>query len=119
MPRSKILIVFFVASFVISGMAEAVLATDAADTASFIHVFVIAVTCFAWCRADVMERNIPAPVGSAILCGVLPALGVPLHFFRTRNFRSALIATLKAIGVFVVSILLYALTLYVGEYILA
>ena len=119
MSRSQLLIICFVASFAISGIIESIVRGKAADSVGLIHVFVIAVICFAWCKADVAERNIPAPFGSAILCGVLPVVGVPAHFFRTRQFRSALIATVKAIGVFVVSVLVYGLTLYAGEFVLA
>jgi hypothetical protein len=113
-----LLIIIFIASFAISGIIESVVAAEAADSVSLVHVFVIAVICFAWCKADVAERNIPAPPGSAILCGVLPVVGVPAHFFRTRQFRSALIAILQAIGVFVVSVLVYGLMLYIGDYLL-
>ncbi len=116
MPRSKLLIIFFIASFAISGIVEGLVEGDAADSANLVHVFVIAVICFAWCRADVAERDIPMPLGSAILCALLPIVGVPAHLFRTRRFRSALIATAKAIGVFAVSILAYALTLFAAEY---
>ena len=117
MSRSKLLIIVFISSFAVSGVIESFVGMEAANSVGMIHVFVIAVICFAWCKADVEERNIPAPTGSAILCGVLPVVGVPAHFFRTRKFRSALVATVKAIAVFVVSILVYALTLYAGEYV--
>ena len=119
MPRSKLLIIVLISSFAVSGIIEGVLSSAAADSVNLIHIFVIAVICFAWCRADIEDRNIPAPLGSAILCGVLPVVGVPAHFFRTRDWRSALIATVKAVGVFVLSILAYALTLYASEFIRA
>lgn len=83
---------------------------------AFTHVVAIAVICFSWCKADISERGIAAPVGSAILCGVLPIIGVPVHFFRTRRVGAAFLATGKAIAVFAGSILVYGLTLFVGEH---
>ena len=116
MPRSRLLIIFFVVSFAVSGIIEGLVDEQTANAVYLIHAFVIAVLCFAWCKADVAELNITEPTGSAIFCALLPVVGVPVHFFRTRRVRSALVATLKAIGVLAVSIFLYALALYSGEY---
>ena len=103
-------------TFAISGIVEGYFGWAAEGALAFTHAVVIAVICFAWCKADVSERGIAAPVGSALLCGVLPPLGVPVHFFRTRRIGAALLATAKAIAVLMVSILVYSLTLFVDEY---
>jgi len=117
LPRSKLLIIVFVASFALSGLIESVLSAEVAESVFLIHGIALAVICFAWCKADTAERNIPAPVGSALLCGVLPVVGVPAHLLRTREWRKALIAIVKAFGVLVMSILAYVLTLYAGEFV--
>ncbi|RLA28890.1 MAG: hypothetical protein DRR11_16070 [Gammaproteobacteria bacterium] len=119
MAKSTILIILFVVSFVVAGFVEAVQGwTDQFDSPSYVlHAFVIAVICFAWCKADVEERNFEMPTGSTILCAVLPMIGVPLHFYRTRVAKQAAIAVIKSVGVALVAILGYELGMRSGQFI--
>ena len=103
-------------TFAISGIVDGYFGRAAQDALTFTHAMAIGVICFAWCKADVSERGIAAPVGSALLCGVMAVVGVPVHFFRTRRVRAAFMASAKAIAVLMVSVLVYGLTPFVGEY---
>ena len=116
MPFSRVLVLLFIASFAISGMVEGYFGLHGESAVAFTHVLAIAVICFAWCRADIAERDIAAPTGSAIFCAVLPPLGVPVHFFRTRRVGPALVATAIAFAVMLASVLAYSLMLGAGEY---
>ena len=62
------------------------------------HTFFIGAMCYAWCRAEGVARGVPPPGRSALFAGIFPLLGIPVYFFRSRPWRRALVATLKAAG---------------------
>lgn len=113
MPRSTVLVILFVASHFIVGIVDAVLGwSDEFSSPTFmLHGLLIAVICFTWCKADVEERQVRMPTGSSILCGVLPLIGIPLHFYRTRTAKQASLAVLKSIGVLIIAMLGYELSI--------
>ena len=116
MRHSKRLVLFFVVTFAISGFIEGYFYSLDEGAAAFTHALVIAVICFAWCKAESKERNVPPPMGSPILCGLLPAIGIPVHLFRTRPFVDAAVATGKAVVVLVAAIAVFGVALYIGSY---
>lgn len=116
MRPSQILASVFIASFATSGIVEGYFGWEGESTAVLLHGLLIAVICFAWCKADISERGISEPTGSAILCGVLPPLGFPVYFFRSRRFGAALLATAIAIAIVLVSMFAYSLALDAGQH---
>ena len=55
------------------------------------------VAIYSWCQADIAERNLQYPAGAPILVGVIPPLGVPLYFLRTRSLLGAVAGMGKSI----------------------
>ena len=115
MRTSHVLVLIFIASFGISGIIEGYFGWEGESTLALTHALVIAVISFAWCKADSSELDISPPAGSAIFCGVLPPIGVPVHLFRTRRLGVALLGTAIAIAVLVISVVAYSLMLYAGK----
>ena len=99
-----------VASFMIFGIVE-VFAEDLA----VLHLFVLAVLGFAWCKADVRARKISEPAGSAFLVGAVGALGVPIYFFRSKPWRQAFVSTALFLGFAVVCVAVYVFAASTAE----
>ncbi len=89
----RILLWLILASFVVAGILE-----PFAEELWVVHMFVLLILLFAWCKADVKRREITEPTGSAALVALISIIGVPLYFFRSMSIRSAVLATLKAVG---------------------
>jgi hypothetical protein len=64
---------------------------------------------FAWCKADVEAHGFVMPVGSSILCGLIPPVGVVSHLYRTRSSVDATLALLRVIGVLILGVLAFVL----------
>ena len=105
-----------VGSFFVAGLVEPFVAVagEPLSAGAVVHSFVIAVLCYSWCQADASVRGITLPSGSALIAGLLPPVGVPLYFFRSRPWRTALMASLKALAAVVVM-----LSVFSGGYLLA
>ena len=109
MDRATVLVLALIGSFFIAGVAEPFVARpgEPFSVAAPVHMIVIGILCFAWCKAHAMTRGIEPPSGSALLAGLLPLVGVPAYFFRSMPWRTATIASLKSIGVVVVMLGLF------------
>src|SRR5262245_36507451 len=75
--------------------------------AAIVHIIVIGVLCYLWCRSHAAARGIVPPAGSAIVAGVLPVVGVPLYFFRSMPGRQALVASLKTLGLLFIMVAVF------------
>lgn len=95
-PRA--LVIAIGASFVVSGVLEALAPQRHLRAIAFVHGVIIGVLCYLWCKADAAAQGRVPPGRSAIVAGVFPLAGIPLYLFRTRPARRAAIATLKAVG---------------------
>ena len=115
MRSSRILASAFVASFAISGIVEGLFGWEDESIVILIHGLLITVICYAWCKADMSERKISGSVATAVFCGVLPPVGIPVYFFRTRKVGAALLATAIASAIVFVSMLAYSLALDAGQ----
>ena len=80
-----------------------------------LHGIILAVLMFSWCKADAAARNLTAPKGAALAVGLIAPLGLPYYLFRTRHWKAAAIAILKAIGFLVVCILLWSGSMWVSR----
>jgi lysophospholipase L1-like esterase len=56
---------------------------------------------FFWCKADAAYRAISPPFGAPLLVAIFAPVSIPYYFLRTRPIGQALLATAKAVGVFV------------------
>ena len=109
MNRATVLLLILVGSCFVAGFVEPFVARprEPFSAAAIVHTLVIAVLCYAWCKADAMTRGISLPSGSALIAGLLPPIGVPLYFFRSKPWRAALVASLKALGVLVAMLVFF------------
>ncbi len=121
MQRSDKILVLFVSSFVLAGAVEVhtLLPGQLSNEVSVVHIFVIAVLCFAWCKANVTERSIKEPPGSALLLAIFPPLGLPMYMYRSRNLKDATIGVLKGFGLFIVAATGYAAAWHISAQIAA
>ena len=90
-------------SFALFGVLETAVDPDIA----VIHMFLLAVLGFAWCKADVRARQIREPRGSALLVGAVGIIGVPMYFFRSRPARAAWFAMLCFVGFAAICVFAY------------
>lgn len=105
MRRSHQLLAILALSFLASGFLEAKLGQQHATAIAIIHGLLIGVICYAWVKAESIERNATPPSGTPIMAGLFPIVGVPIYLFKTRNIRNALTSTALAIAlVFVLSL---------------
>jgi hypothetical protein len=116
MRRTRILLLLLLASFLLAGILEPFLALPGSTHSggAALHAIVIAVLCYAWCKADAKERGTPG-IGGAALAGLLPPIGLPIYFFRSRTARNALVSLAISLLLLVASILLFGAGLYIGK----
>lgn len=75
-----------------------------------------AVILFGWCKAHARKLGVVEPTGSALLCGIVPPVGVPLYFYRTFGFKQGTVKTLKALGFLVLLIFVGVMFEKIGEH---
>ena len=75
----------------------------------FAHLIFLAFISFGWCAHYSDERSIQPPVGSKLLCGLIPILGVPVYFLRTHQIKYSALKILSFTGFVVLCIILYGL----------
>ena len=121
MKRSFIIVAMVVGSFLVSGLVDGYVGLQDGvwGVTHFAHGIVIAILCFAWCKADAQENGFDLPPGSPILCAAIAPIGIPLYLFRTRPFRRASVGTLKGVGVLILSVLVDVIGIYGGELVAA
>ncbi len=96
MPRTALLLLLLVASFAINGLVEPFVPKQHLRALMLCHGVIISLLCYAWAKAEALQRNTVAPGRSAMWAGLLPLIGLPIYFFRTRAPRQAVVATAKA-----------------------
>jgi len=97
MHRTTQILLVLTASFAVNGIVEPFVSPRNSTALAFAHAVVIGVLCYAWTRADALQRKTIPPRGSAIFAGLLPLLGVPLYLFRTRGGKGGIKGTTKAL----------------------
>ena len=90
------LLVLLGASFFFFAVIEQFIRKQDLVALTVVHGVVISVLCYAWCRAEAKERGSLTPGRSALWAGLLPILGIPIYFFRTRGIKRGLISAIKA-----------------------
>lgn len=96
MASPSVLLAVLAASFPAGGVLEALLPAHTLPAQALAHGAVVGALSYAWCRADGLRRRRLAPGRSALVAGLLPIVGLPLYFFRTRPWRQALVASALA-----------------------
>lgn len=99
MSRPRLFLLLLALSFFFAGLADAFVSTPQSPNSivAFVHTFFIAALVYLWCKADAAERRTPPPAGAPLFAALLPPLGVPVYFFRSRPLRPALVATALAL----------------------
>ena len=115
MPPTRIILLLLTLSFLVAGVAEPLTPATGgpASIAGLVHSFIIAILCFSWCKADAAVRNVNAR-GGAVFAALLPPIGLPVYFFRTRPTREAFLSCVKALLFFLLSVGLFAAGFYVA-----
>ena len=112
MNRPNVLVAMLLASFFLAGLFEPKFLPRSPTAAEIAEYCVSTFLVFAWCKADAVHRGIRPPIGAPVLCAFVPPLGLPYYFFRTRPWRSALLGLLKALGIFVLTAMLFCAGAY-------
>jgi hypothetical protein len=115
---SRWVLLALLATFAIAGAAEGWLRATyrPADLVEYIHVFVIAVLLFAWCKLDARERSLPDPRWAAFLVALIAPIGVLIYFFHTRPWRQALVSTLASLGYLALAVVTWAIAATIAGY---
>jgi len=95
--RSTSLLVLLGASFFFFAVIEQFIRKQDLVALAVVHGVVISMLCYAWCRAEAIERGSLTPGRSALWAGLLPILGIPIYLFRTRGMKRGLISAIKAL----------------------
>ena len=95
MNRPRLFLLLLALSFLVAGFADAFVSTPQSPNSivAFVHTFFIAVLVYLWCKADAASRREPPPAGAPLFAALLPPVGVPTYFFRSRPLRPALVAS--------------------------
>ena len=89
MASPRLLAVAIAATFPVAGVLDAAAPVELLPGLAIAHGLLVGALSYAWCRAESLRRHRAPPGRSALLAGVLPLVGVPLYFFRTRPWRQA------------------------------
>jgi hypothetical protein len=85
MTPSKKILGAALGTFLLNGIVEPFVATNDLAALAFIHGMALSVICYLWVKADAKERGTIAPGRSALWAAVLPIVGLPVYFLRTRK----------------------------------
>lgn len=120
-PASRrILLALFTVYAAMGVMAGVMPARFADDRAvDLVLAMSLCVAVYAWCRAEGLERGVPAPGRSALWAALLTPVFLPVYFLRTRTAGAALRASAKAAAVYLLLIALLAGSAFVTESVLA
>lgn len=93
----------------LTGVGEAFLRSRGAPSGPLAlpYMFISSVLFFGWCKDHARSARIQEPMGSAVLCGMVALIGVPLYFFRAFGLKRGLIGTGKSIGFFLLMAIAY------------
>lgn len=91
------------------GTAEAFLRSRGTRLEPLVLSYMLAssVLLFGWCKDHARTAQIREPTGSAVLCGLIALIGVPLYFFRAFGFKRGIVGTVKSIGFFALMTVAY------------
>ena len=112
MKKTHVYIAISSISFVVSAYFESFFTQPNARVVGIIHLFVLAVMAFAWCKAHVAENDIVEPRGSAALCGLMVIPGVPIYFYRAFGFKVGSLYLAAFMLVLLAWVILYATASY-------
>ena len=114
--QANLLVAVFAGSWLVVGVLERLLAFRGYEPSEtvLLHAVLLSFLAFAWCKAHAREHRVQVPTYAPMVAGLAWPIGVPLYLFRAFPWRSALVGTLKAIGVFVLCAGLYVAGALVG-----
>lgn len=72
----------------------------------------LTIAIYTWCRAEGCERGRAPPGRSALWAALLSLIFLPVYFFRTRPKGLALLASLKALGFYLLLSIVLALATF-------
>ncbi|MEL6449409.1 MAG: hypothetical protein AAFQ62_15855 [Pseudomonadota bacterium] len=109
--ETKYYLVWIAISFAVFGFLEAAVDPDLV----IIHMILLAILGFGWCKEDVRSRLIVEPPGSALLVAAIAVLGVPLYLFRSRPAKKAWVGLFKCVGFLLACSGAYAAAYFIAE----
>lgn len=114
MKRSgKHLVAVLIASAAVGAFSPAPQSNSAWTAVGWIVAsLAFSINLYAWCKADIVERDLPYPAGIPVLVGHLFPIGVPLYFIITRTAGRALLSIVAALGFAALCFLLVAVGTY-------
>lgn len=109
---TKYLLLTILVSFLLSGIIDGIYDEegDLFGVSLAPQSLVLAFLGYAWCKAHQRARGIKLSNFYAMLVALIAFIGVPLYFYRTMPVKQASWSTLKAIGYFITTGVIYALS---------
>ncbi len=109
---TKLLLVTILITFLLSGIIDGIYDDegDLFGVSLAPQSIILAFLGYAWCKAHQRARGIKLSNGYAMLVALVAFIGVPVYFYRSMPVKQASWATLKSIGYFITTGVIYGLS---------
>lgn len=115
---TKLLLLTVLFTFLLSGVIDGIY--DEEDDLFGVSLapqsLVLAMLGYAWCNAHQRARGIKLSNIYAVLVALVAFIGVPVYFYRSMPVKQASWSTLKAIGYFIVTGVIYGISYTTSVY---
>ncbi|MFC0682924.1 hypothetical protein ACFFGH_34280 [Lysobacter korlensis] len=119
MTRDRFILALLVSTWPVAGLVEPLAPSyrqqPIHNEVALVHMLVLALLLFAWCKAHASVHGVKPPVASPLLVALFAPVGLAYYFFRAFTWRRALRSMASAVLVFVVCGALYAGGLLAGS----
>lgn len=108
---------WLLATFAVAGAVAAIQPdTDPLSNLAIIaHMIAVSFLAFGWVKAHSRQSGRNPPEGAALLAAAIPLLGVPVYLLRSLGAKTGSVATLKAVGFYLVCGLAYVVMFFLGS----
>ena len=112
MKSSHLILIAITFSVFVTGAIESMVSLEDAASIAFVHLFVLAVLNFMWCKRHISEHEILKPGGSAASIGLLGPIAVPFYFYRMFSFKTASLKLMMFVLFLLLQILVFGLSAF-------
>ncbi|MBH0058766.1 hypothetical protein I6F65_17625 [Pseudoalteromonas sp. SWXJZ94C] len=108
MKSSHKIALALIISFLVSAVIDSyfLYSRNMVDVTYFLHIAIIGVLLFMWCRAHAKENNIKDAGGKPLFCALLGGVGVPYYAYKCYGFKRGSILLGKAFAALLLALVL-------------